>query len=80
MKITRKTLPTLIILLFLGALAGGLAWEVIERIAVAAGVPFSLTTEQPLRLFDLYVLAVEVRANPGSLLGAAGAALLFRSI
>ena len=77
MKLSKKTLATLVALIALGAVAGSLAWEVVERVAAAAGLPFSLTTEEPLRLFDLYVLAVSVRLNPGTVLGGVAGAVLF---
>jgi hypothetical protein len=77
MKLTKKTVPTFIALIVLGALGGSLAWEVLERVAAVAGFPLSLTTPDPLQLFDLYVLSVSVRVNPGTVLGGAAGGVIF---
>ena len=77
MKLNKKNLGTLIALLLLGALVGSLAWEVLERVIRATGSDFSLTMDRALQLFDLYVLAVSVRANPGTIAGLAAGAVLF---
>ncbi len=77
MASSRKASPALIVLIVvLGALAGSLAWEVLERLL---GLPFSLASER-LELFDLYVVALTVRVNPGSLVGGAAAAILARRL
>ena len=77
MASSRKTSPLLLVLIvLLGAVAGSLAWEVLERVLKP---PVSLASG-PLQLFDLYVLAVTIRVNPGSFLGGAAAALLARRL
>jgi len=77
MASARKTSPTLLVLIVaLGALAGSLAWEVLERLL---RLPVSLASG-PVQLFDLYVIALSIRVNPGSFLGAAAAALLARRL
>ena len=78
MKLSKKTLGTLLGLLFLGFVAGSLLWEVLERVAAAAGLPLDLGIG-PVG-FDVHALAVTVRANPGSLFGAVGGAFLFRAL
>ncbi len=77
MASSRKTSPLLLVLIvLLGAVAGSLAWEVFERVLRP---PVSLASG-PLRLFDLYVLSLTIRVNPGSFLGGAAAALLARRL
>jgi len=80
MKLNRKNLGTLFLLLFFGMLIGSLAWELLERLVRHLGSDFTLTLAQPIRLFDFYVLALSFRANPGTLLGLIGGAVLFRAI
>ncbi len=80
MTLNKRSLPTLILCLVLGVLIGSLGWEVLERILSQLGIDFSLTMKDPLKLFDLYVLSVSFRANPGTFLGALGGVLLFRRI
>ena len=77
MKLNRKNVGTFVLLLLLGAVAGSLAWELLERLARLAGLGLSLTLQEPIQLFDLYVLALSVRANPGTFLGGAAAAIFF---
>jgi len=78
MRLTKKTLSTLLGLLFLGFIAGSLLWEVVERIGAALGVALDLSIG-PIG-FDVHALSLSVRANPGSLLGVLGGALLFRAL
>ncbi len=78
MKLSRKNLSTLIGLLVLGCVAGTLAWEVVERLLAAAGVPLDLSVG-PLSV-DLHAIAVSLRLNPGSLVGLAAGGLLFRAL
>ena len=78
MKLVRKNLGALVVVLFLGLLVGTLAWDILERIFSQAGLPFSLSTG-PIG-FDIGVLSLYVRVNPGSFLGTAGSLLLFRSL
>ena len=77
MASSRKTSPAFVVtIIVLGALAGSLAWELVERLLA---LPFSLATG-PIQLFDLYVAALTVRANPGTFVGGAAAALLARQL
>ena len=78
MKLNKRNLGTLLLLLCFGMLIGSLAWELLERLIHSLGSNFTLTLREPIRLFDLYVLALSLRANPGTLAGLAGGALLFR--
>lgn len=77
-KLVRKNLTPLLVILFLGLVIGTLAWNIVERIFAEAGMPFSLSTGRIG--FDVDVLAVYIRVNPGSFLGAAGGVLLFRAL
>jgi hypothetical protein len=78
MKLTTKTLGPFLLFLLLGLVIGSVAWEIVERLVNVAGLSLSLSIG-PVG-FDLRVLAVWVRLNPGSLLGAAGGIILWRSL
>jgi hypothetical protein len=66
-------------LIFLGTIAGTLAWGILEKIiSHFSSRPFDLSAG-PLG-FDLGALMFYIRVNPGSLLGAAGGFWLFRSL
>ena len=78
MKLTTKTLGSFLLFLLLGLVIGSVAWEIVERLVNAAGLSLSLSIG-PVG-FDLRVLAVWVRLNPGSFLGAAGGIILWRSL
>lgn len=70
---SRKTSPALFVLIvLLGALAGSLAWEILERLL---RLPVSLASG-PIQIFDFYVVALTVRVNPGSVAGGGAAAFL----
>jgi hypothetical protein len=76
MKLTSKTLSTLLILAFLGAVVGGLAWEVADRICQRFGAVLGMSVG-PIG-FDLSVISVRFLVNPGTVLGLlAGIALFF---
>ena len=79
MKVTKKNLPTLVLFIILGILIGSFTWEILERIVVLiTGNPdFSLSIKNPVQLFDIYVLAVSFRANPGSILGFIASLIFF---
>jgi hypothetical protein len=76
MTLNLKTLPLFFGLLIAGLIIGSLAWEIVERIAAAAGVEFNLGMDEAVG-FDLHVLAVSIRLNIGSLAGAIAGILLF---
>ena len=78
MKLSAKTASKLALLVFLGAVIGGLAWEIVERIAVRLGWELNLSVG-PVG-FDLSVIAFHVKANPGMILGLLGGAILFRML
>ena len=80
MTLNKKSLSTFIACLLLGMLIGSLGWEVLERILHHFGVTASLTLTEPIQLFDLYVLSLSFRANPGTFLGAGAGALIFKWI
>lgn len=78
MKYGKKTRGPLLRLTLLGAFSGTLAWDLLERalsylnIAVRMGVG-------PVG-FDLHAVSFYIYINPGSLLGIAGALVLFRRL
>jgi hypothetical protein len=76
MKLTAKTLSSLAVLCVLCMLVGGLAWEVLERVALRFGLDVDLSIG-PIG-FDLSVVALHVTVNPGTFIGLVAAVLLFR--
>ena len=78
MKLTEKTLSSLALIFVLCMLAGGLAWEVLERAALRFGLDVDLSVG-PVG-FDLSVVALHVTVNPGTFLGLLAAVLLFRAL
>ncbi|MBN1696264.1 MAG: hypothetical protein JW881_02015 [Spirochaetales bacterium] len=82
MKLTVKNKTLFLLFLVLGLLIGSIAWEVLERIIhLMPGLSdFSLTMNEPLTLFDFYVLAVSFRGNPGTILGSIAGIILFFTI
>jgi presenilin-like A22 family membrane protease len=78
MKLIKKHVGAFLLIVLLGMFIGTLAWDIVERIFAQAGLPFSLETG-PIG-FDIGVLSVYLKINPGSFLGAAGGILLFRSL
>jgi hypothetical protein len=78
MKLNAKTVTSLVLLCVLGMLVGGLAWEVLERVALRLGLDVDLSIG-PVG-FDLSVVALSVTVNPGTFLGLVAAVLLFRAL
>ncbi len=75
MKLSTKTLSSLILLALLGAVVGGLAWEVVERILLRFGVELALSVG-PIG-FDLRVISFHFLVNPGTIVGLIGGVLIF---
>ena len=75
MKLTKKNSGLFVLLFALGLITGTFAWEIFERILSVAGVSLDLGIG-PIG-FDLNVIAVYLKVNPGSLLGAAAGVFLF---
>lgn len=75
MKLTKKNRSALALLIVLGLVIGTLGWEIIERLVELTGRSFDLSVG-PVG-FDLHVLAVTMRLNPGSFVGTIGGVLLF---
>jgi len=76
MKLSSKNRPTLLSFLGLGFLIGTLAWEVLERILLRIGIELALGFG-PVG-FDLSVLSVFIKINPGTFIGILGGIFLFR--
>jgi hypothetical protein len=75
MKLIKKNAGLFVLLFMLGLVTGTFAWEIFERILSLAGSNLSLSVG-PFG-FDLGVIAVYLKINPGSLLGAAAGVFLF---
>ena len=78
MKLIKKNLTPFLIFLILGLIIGTLTWGLLERLIALGGGNFSLNAG-PVG-FDLGVISLYIQFNPGSLLGAGGGVLLFRSL
>ena len=75
MKLTKKNRSSLVLVLILGLLIGTLSWEVLERIIALTGRQLDLSIG-PVG-FDLHVVSVWIRLNPGSFLGTIAGIILF---
>ena len=80
MKFNKKNLGSFFIILFSGILIGSLFWEIFEKILHNTGITWSLTTENPIQLFDVYIISVSIRVNPGSIIGAITGIIFFKII
>ncbi len=76
MKLSGKNAPTLAAIVVLGAVVGGLAWEVVERVSARLGLVLGLSVG-PIG-FDLSVISLHFLVNPGTFAGLIGAVLLLR--
>jgi hypothetical protein len=78
MKLSSRNRSTFLALLGLGFLVGTLGWEVLERIVQQMGFELALGVG-PVG-FDLSVLSVFIKINPGTFIGFLGGVFLFRVI
>jgi hypothetical protein len=76
MKLSSRNRSTFLTFLGLGFLVGTLGWEVLERIVLQMGFELALGVG-PVG-FDLSVLSVFVKINPGTFIGVLGGIFLFR--
>ena len=76
MKLSSRNRSTFLAFLGLGALVGTLGWEVLERIVQQMGLELALGIG-PVG-FDLSVLSVFIKINPGTFIGVLGGIFLFR--
>ncbi len=76
MKLSSRNRSTFLSFLCLGFLIGTLAWEVLERIFLQVGIDLALGIG-PVG-FDLSVLSVFIKINPGTFIGILGGIFLFR--
>ena len=76
MKLSSRNRSTFLAFLGLGALVGTLGWEVLERIVQQMGLELALGIG-PVG-FDLTVLSVFIKINPGTFIGVLGGIFLFR--
>jgi len=78
-KASNKTNRTVLIkVLLLACLVGTLGWDLVERIVHVAGLSLSLQAG-PVG-FDIGVIQVYVRINPGTLLGIPAGFLVYRNL
>ncbi len=68
MKITQKYLKYLYLFIILGIVIGSLCWEILERLIASTGINLDLSVG-PVG-FDISVLSVYLKINPGSFIGA----------
>ncbi len=59
----------------LTTITGAFAWALLEKILLLAGISLDLSTGRIG--FDLQVIALYIRVNPGTVLGIAGGFFLF---
>ena len=78
MKLNSKNLPVLFRLLILCIVVGSLAWELLERLLELGGVGMDLSLG-PVG-FDIDVVSLYLKVNPGTLLGVIPAVFLFRRV
>jgi hypothetical protein len=76
MKLSSRNRSTFLAFLGLGFLVGTLGWEVLERIVQQLGLDLALGIG-PVG-FDLSVLSVFIKINPGTFIGVLGGIFLFR--
>jgi hypothetical protein len=76
MKLNSRNRSTFLIFLGLGFLIGTLGWEVLERIVQRMGFELALGVG-PVG-FDLSVLSIFIKINPGTFIGFLGGIFLFR--
>jgi hypothetical protein len=78
MKLSGRNRSTFLAFLALGSLVGALAWEVLERILLQLGFELALGIG-PVG-FDLSVLSVYFKINPGTFIGLLGGIFLFQTV
>ena len=78
MKLNGRNRSTFLAFLALGSLVGALAWEVLERILLQLGFELALGIG-PVG-FDLSVLSVYFKINPGTFIGLLGGIFLFQMV
>ena len=76
MKFNSRNRSTFLTFLGLGFLIGTLGWEVLERIISRMGFELALGIG-PVG-FDLSVLSLFIKINPGTFIGVLGGIFLFR--
>lgn len=78
MKLTKKNSGVFVLLFLLGLVIGSLAWELLERLLSLLGTQLDLAVG-PVGL-DLDVLAIYLKLNPGSLVGAGAGIFFFKRL
>lgn len=78
MKFSRKNLRIFSLFLFLGAVIGTLAFDIIEKIITLFWANFSFSTGAIG--FDISLISFYMKLNPGTLLGTAAGYSVFRRL
>ncbi len=78
MKLNSKNFPVSIRLLLICVVVTTLAWELFERLLSLAGMALDMSVG-PIG-FDIQVISIFLRVNPGTLLGIVPAIILFRRL
>lgn len=78
MKLNKKNSSSFVLILILSLMVCTLTWFLIEQIFTMAGLSFSLSVG-PIG-FDISVLAVYIRFNPGTVLGLPAGYFIFKSL
>jgi len=76
MKLTSKSLSTLVILIVLVGVAGTLSWEILERLLALFSFPLDLRVG-PIG-FDTGILSMHMLVNPGTIAGGIVGYRMFR--
>jgi len=78
MKLSKRTSGHFILFIALGIIIGSLCWELLERVIALSGRNLNLAVG-PVG-FNVDVLEVWIKINPGSFIGFLGTFFLFRGI
>ncbi len=78
MKLIKKNYPAFFWIILLCVFAGTMCWELLERLLLFTGIEMDFTTS-PVG-FDIYVISLFIRINPGSIGGGVAGIFLFRWI
>jgi hypothetical protein len=67
MKLSKNTLSSFLVFIFLGIIIGSISWELIDRLLLVFNIDIPLSLDRIG--FDLNVIALYIKPNPGTVLG-----------
>ena len=67
MKLSKNTIGSFLVFVFLGMIIGSISWELVERLFTLLHIDLSLSIDRIG--FDLNVVALYIKPNPGTVLG-----------